>query len=204
VFPRPRGPVPCRPAGPGRTEASARRRRGGRWPGVWPPARPDPGAALGQGRWSLPKRAGGPARLSLRSGSPCARHVPARRLGMDAVAGQPDPVAGRVAQTGATASGTVLRAQVRAICIGLRAALGRQGCHPAHTFRRRLAGLRKHDQKKRACHAVLLPVRPGTAGIEEPYRMIRNRPEGTAERKPARGLPSHRSKNATGRRLIPV
>ena len=38
-FPRPRGKVSCRSAGPGDTEASARRGWGGRWPGALAPGR---------------------------------------------------------------------------------------------------------------------------------------------------------------------
>ncbi len=61
-FPRPRGTVPCRPAGPGSTEASARPGGGeapagggaGAGRGLWPPAGPDAGVAPWQGRWPLP------------------------------------------------------------------------------------------------------------------------------------------------------
>ena len=66
-FPCPRGTVPCRPAGPGRTEARAR--PGGREApaeggagagrgGFGPPTGPDPGAALWRGRWPLPLKRG--------------------------------------------------------------------------------------------------------------------------------------------------
>jgi len=62
AFPRPCGTVPCRPAVPGQTEASARPGGGeapagggaGAGRGLWPPAGPDPAAALWQGRWPLP------------------------------------------------------------------------------------------------------------------------------------------------------
>ena len=65
-FPRPRGTLPHRPAGPGTTQASAR--PGGREApaeggagagrGLWPPAGPDTGVALWQGRWPLPLQRG--------------------------------------------------------------------------------------------------------------------------------------------------
>ena len=61
-FPRPRGTVPCRPAGSGTTKGqrptlrgrSARRGRVGRWPGALAPGGPRISAALWQGRWPLP------------------------------------------------------------------------------------------------------------------------------------------------------
>jgi hypothetical protein len=73
-FPRPRGTVPCRPAGPGTTQASAR--PGGREApamggsgagrGLWPPAGPDANVALWQGRWPLPWHPGPAIRPSVR------------------------------------------------------------------------------------------------------------------------------------------
>jgi len=91
AFPRPRTMVPCRPAGPGTAEASAR--PGGREApagggagagrGLWPPAGPDIGAALRQGRWPLPgcaKRAQANEVPALWSGSPCGRHSFSTRL----------------------------------------------------------------------------------------------------------------------------
>ena len=65
-FPRPRGTVPCRPVGPGGTEASARPGGceapaiggAGAGRGLWAPGWSRSGAALGQGRWPLPDRRG--------------------------------------------------------------------------------------------------------------------------------------------------
>jgi len=61
-FPRPRATVPCRPADPGPAEGqrptrrgrSARRWRGGRWPGALAPGWSRGSVALWQGRWPLP------------------------------------------------------------------------------------------------------------------------------------------------------
>jgi len=62
-FPRPRGKVPCRPAGPGETEASARPggckapagggAGAGRW--LWAPGGTSGSVAQWQGRWPLPE-----------------------------------------------------------------------------------------------------------------------------------------------------
>ncbi len=66
-FPRPRATLPRRPAGPGRTEASARpgggeapaRGGAGAGRGLWPPAGPDASVPMWQGRWPLPWKRGG-------------------------------------------------------------------------------------------------------------------------------------------------
>jgi hypothetical protein len=62
AFPRPCETVPRRSAGPGATAGqrptrrarSARRGRGGRWPGALAPGAPGVSRALWQGRWPLP------------------------------------------------------------------------------------------------------------------------------------------------------
>ena len=55
AFPRPvQGPRPHRTVPASATKASARRGRGGRWPGLWAPGGRGVSAALWQGRWPLP------------------------------------------------------------------------------------------------------------------------------------------------------
>jgi hypothetical protein len=81
AFPRPCETVPRRSAGPGTTgrqrptrrAGSARRGRGGRWPGALAPGVPRIGVALWQGRWPRPERAG--EVLVFRSGSPRRRDL---------------------------------------------------------------------------------------------------------------------------------
>jgi len=88
-FPRPCGTVPCRPASPGTTKGqrparrvqSARRGRGGRWPGALAPGWTRGSVAQWQGRWPLPERPGIPkcVRTPLRAGPGNATRVsPAR------------------------------------------------------------------------------------------------------------------------------
>ena len=116
-FPRPRGTVPCRPAGPGTTQASARPGGckapagggAGAGRGLWPPAGPDPGAALWQGRWPLPFKRGvlestGPALWAgtgnaSRFPRPCGT-VPCRPAGPGTPAGQRPARRGRSARRG--------------------------------------------------------------------------------------------------------
>jgi hypothetical protein len=77
AFPRPRGTVPRRPAGPGITEASARRGRGGRWPGALGPrlARDQRGAVAGA---MAPANEAVKVLLSVRAGTGNALRFPAR------------------------------------------------------------------------------------------------------------------------------
>ncbi len=85
-FPRPRGTVPRRPAGPGRTEASARLGGGeapagggaGAGRGALAPGWARISVPLRQGRWPLPgcaRRAPAQVFPALRSASPCDRDV---------------------------------------------------------------------------------------------------------------------------------
>ncbi len=180
AFPRPvRGHGPARTRHASATQASARRACGTR--------------RAGPGRWPRPDRAGSvQALLSFRSPTPCARHFSARRQSMGAVAGRSEPGAGRVAQTGATAFGVVLRAQARATGIGLRAAMGRQGCHPAHGFRRRRTGFRRRNHRKRARRAGPCPPSHGRQTSWNPVRWLR-----TARRAP-------RNANQRGKSFAPI
>ncbi len=116
-FPRPRATVPCRPAGPGTTKGqrparrarSARRRRGGRWPGAFGPrlVKGQRGAAAGAmapakmrkaragGRGSGPsvRQPMGPARLQ-RPGNPGAPFGPlAGAVGFPGVLACANPLA---------------------------------------------------------------------------------------------------------------
>ena len=62
---------------PTRRARSARRGRGGRWPGALAPGGPGVSVALWQGRWPLPgcaRRALAEGFPAFREGSPCGRH----------------------------------------------------------------------------------------------------------------------------------
>jgi len=77
AFPRRCGRLNSRPAGPGITQASARWRRDGRWPGALAAGWKRDKVALWQGRWPLPgcaRRAQAEEFPAFRSGSPCDRH----------------------------------------------------------------------------------------------------------------------------------
>ncbi len=95
-FPRPCATVPCRLAGPGSTKGqrptrrarSARRGRGGRWPGALAPGWSSGSVALWQGRWPLPWKRGH-CFLRPRGTLPPGPSPPAP------TAGQRPPVAGR-------------------------------------------------------------------------------------------------------------
>jgi hypothetical protein len=79
-FPRPRGTLPPRSVPPAPTEASARRGRGGRWPGALGPrrARDQRGAVAGtMAPARMRKGAQAEEFPAFRSGSPCGRHFSA-------------------------------------------------------------------------------------------------------------------------------
>ncbi len=77
-FPRPRGTLPRSLAGPGGTQASARRGRGGRWPGALAPRldKGQRGAVAGAMAPARPREARAGGRVScFPARSPCGRHV---------------------------------------------------------------------------------------------------------------------------------
>jgi hypothetical protein len=76
---RPRATLPPGPVQPAATKASARRGRGGRWPGALAPGWTRFSVVLWQGRWPLPGCAGRAQAQEVPafgSGGPCGRHFP--------------------------------------------------------------------------------------------------------------------------------
>jgi hypothetical protein len=147
AFPRLCGTVPCRPAGPETAEGqrptrrarSARRGRGGRWPGALAPGGPRVSVALWQGRWPLPERPGIPQCTGppLRGGTGNATRVSparARRCPVDRQAREQPPTgrlhAQRKAKAMAPARPRKAGTDRKLSCFPVRQSRRPERCHP--------------------------------------------------------------------------